>query len=48
MIRYLCGHETNGVIILDSNPLSVAAYLQWKESVGLDAGCKECWSCYCK
>ena len=48
MVKYDCGHETNGVIILDNNELSVAAYLDWAESVGLNGTKKQCWECWCE
>lgn len=47
MTKYAC-HETKGVIILDSNPLSMAAWLEWKDSTGFDGDSSECWPCYCE
>lgn len=47
MTKYAC-HETKGVIILDDNPLSMAAWLDWKETTGFDGDSSECWPCYCK
>ena len=48
MIKYKCGHETDGVIFLNNNLLSVTAYFQWASSVGVDGTKQQCWSCYCK
>jgi len=47
-MKYKCGHETDGVIILDDNPLSMAAYFDWLESVGWKGDSSLCWDCYCK
>ena len=44
---YACGHHSESIII-DCNPLSVSALLQWNESVGLEGDQSQCWSCYCK
>jgi len=46
--EYKCGHKSDGVIIIDSNLLSISAYLTWTESVGLEGDRSECWDCYCK
>lgn len=46
MIKYKCGHKTNGVIILDDNELSISAYLEWIDSVGLNGNRSKCWDCY--
>ena len=46
MTKYKCGHETNGVLILDSNPLSIAAYIDWSESVGVFGTKELCYDCY--
>jgi len=46
MIKYKCGHESRGIIIIDSNPLSISAYLEWKDGVGLDGDRSECWNCW--
>ncbi len=48
MTEYKCGHKTDGVIILDDNLLSMSAYLEWVESVGLRGDKSQCWECYCK
>jgi len=47
MTKYECGHLSE-CVVLDSNPLSFAAYLQWKDSVGYDGDKSRCWSCYSK
>ncbi len=47
MVKYKCGHETNGLIILDSNELSMTAYLIWVDSVGMNGDRTKCWECYC-
>jgi len=47
MVKYKCEHETSGVIILDSNELSMAAYLDWESSVGVNGNKTKCWKCYC-
>jgi len=33
MTKYECGHESDGVIILDSNPLSFSEYLEWANMI---------------
>lgn len=43
-----CGHTTNGVIILDDNIMSMSAYLEWSETVGVFGDKTKCWECYCK
>ena len=47
MTKYNCGHEIN-LIILDSNILSLSAYLEWKDSVGFNGNKTKCWECYCE
>ena len=47
MTKYKCGHECE-VIIEDSNPLTISAWLDWKDSVGWGGDKSECWSCYCE
>lgn len=39
MTDYKCGHSTE-ILILDDNPLSIIAYLEWVNSVGRE-GTKE-------
>ena len=48
MTKYKCGHESDGVIILDSNELSITAWLDWSETVGVVGTKEQCWDCYCK
>ena len=48
MTKYKCGHDTKGIIVMDSNPLSISAYLTWTESVGLEGDNSQCWECFCK
>jgi hypothetical protein len=38
-----CGHERPEIIILDSNELSVSAWMEYWEQRG-----KLCWDCFCK
>lgn len=45
--KYQCGHNPK-VTIMDSNPLSMSAWLDWKDSVGFDGNKTQCWECYCK
>jgi len=47
MTKYKCGHESDGVLILDSNPLSITAYLEWSETVGVSGDKSKCWDCWC-
>lgn len=44
--NYKCGHGSNG-IILDDNELSILAYLDWKDTVGIDGDMSKCFECYC-
>jgi len=44
--KYKCGHEST-CIITDSNPLSISAWLEWKDSVGVDGDMSMCWNCWC-
>jgi hypothetical protein len=48
MVDYKCGHKTSGIIIMDSNPLSIVAYLEWDETVGLHRDKSECFDCFAK
>jgi len=41
--RYACGHKPKPVII-DNNPLSISAYLEWYEKPEP----KPCFECWCK
>ncbi len=47
MTKYKCGHESNGVLVLDCGPLSITAYLEWSESVGVRGDKSQCWDCWC-
>jgi hypothetical protein len=46
MIQYKCGHKTSGTIILDSNLLSTAAYIDWAEDNLFTQDL--CFDCYLK
>lgn len=46
-LKYGCGHESCA-IVLDSNELSLSAYLDWKDTVGFEGDKSQCWSCYCR
>jgi len=48
MTHYKCGHETDGTIIMDSNALSFANWLNWSESVGVFGTKEKCFDCYLK
>jgi len=46
MTEYKCGHSQD-LLILDDNPLSQIAYLEWEDTVGRDGTkelCFKCWS----
>jgi hypothetical protein len=47
MTHYKCGHDME-IIIMDSNPLSISAYLEWSKTVGRDGTRELCWDCWCK
>ena len=47
MAFYKCGHE-RGLVIMDSNPLSLIEYFNWKDEFGYDGDKSLCWDCYCK
>ncbi len=47
-VEYGCGHSSDGVLVLDSNELSMIAYLEWSESVGIFGDKSKCWECWCK
>ena len=46
MTKYKCGHESE-IIILDDNILSITAWMDWKDTVGLQGDKPQCWECYC-
>lgn len=46
MTNYDCGHSCD-ILILDDNPLTICAYLEWLSSVGREGTkefCFDCWS----
>ena len=45
MTQYQCGHSQN-LLILDDNPLSMIAYLEWKDTVGRDGTKELCFGCW--
>jgi len=47
MTKYKCGHESE-ILIIDSNPLSISAYLEWSKTVGRDGDKTKCWKCWCE
>ena len=48
MTKYKCGHETTGVLILDSNPLSIATYIEWGIEDGNSETKEQCFDCFLK
>ena len=44
---YKCGHTSN-CIIMDTDVMSVMAYLEWADTVGVNGTMKKCFECYCK
>jgi len=48
MTKYKCGHVVNRALIIDNNPLSIAAYLEWLNSVGRNGDRTQCWDCFCE
>ena len=48
MTKYKCGHETNGMIILDENIISMIAYLQWAEEEKNLETKEKCFDCFLK
>ncbi len=46
MTKYQCGCETAGVLILDSNPLSIFAYFEWAHTVGIFGNKSKCFNCW--
>lgn len=48
MTEYKCGHKTDGIIILDDNEMSILAYFQWSEDVGVFGTKERCWECWNK
>ncbi len=46
MTKYKCGHRTEGIIVADSNPLSISEYFEWAENegvLGTKELCPDCW-----
>lgn len=46
MTKYKCGHKTDGVIILNDNLLSMVAYVEWADSVGVNGTKEQCFDCF--
>ena len=42
-----CNHNSDGLIILDDNILSMSAYLDWAYDEGVFGKEEVCWTCYC-
>lgn len=47
-IEYGCGHKTTGALLLNCGSLSVSAYYEWAESVGINGDKSQCFDCWCK
>ena len=47
MVKYKCGHKTNGVIIIDDNELSILGWHIWQDTVGINGTREQCFECYC-
>ena len=47
MTQYKCGHKSE-IIIADGGVLTIAAYLEWSETVGSEGTKEKCWGCWCK
>ncbi len=47
MTDYKCGHSQD-ILILDNNSLSIIAYLEWDETVGLHGDKSRCFDCWSK
>ena len=47
MTQYKCGHKSE-IIVTDGSALSIAAYLEWSETVGLVGTREKCWDCWYK
>ena len=45
MTKYKCGHESD-LLVLDSNPLTLSAYLEWSETVGINGDRTQCFDCW--
>lgn len=47
MTDYACGHS-HDIIVMDSNPLSICAWMEWRKSVGYEGDKSLCWHCWNK
>ena len=47
MTQYKCGHESE-IIVADGGALTIAAYLEWRETVGSEGTREKCWACWCE
>ena len=47
LTKYKCGHESE-IIVTDNSALTIAAYLEWNETVGREGTQEKCWTCWCK
>jgi len=47
-MKYKCGCESDGIIILDNNKLSIMQWLEWSETAGIAGTKEQCWNCWCK
>lgn len=45
--HYACGHTSDGMILLNTSALSLAAYMVWKEQQFDTGKMEECFGCYC-
>lgn len=48
MIKYKCGHETDGVIIMNESIMAIATYLMWAEDYDNFNTEEQCFPCFCK
>ena len=46
MSEYACGHDGKP-IVMSGDALSIAAWLEWKDSVGFDGDKSMCFTCWC-
>jgi len=44
---YKCGHKGEPVLI-NSNPMSIASYLEWRDTQGYAGDRSACWNCWCE
>jgi len=45
MTQYKCGHESE-IIVADGGVLTIAAYFEWRETVGSEGTREKCWACW--